>query len=88
MTHAATNTVPATTAPAPAAVGGGWREPTRADLAAIDAEWPLLEAELAVVDAECQAVAWPGPITRRALRRALRRLAAVYALDTRGVAGA
>jgi hypothetical protein len=39
------------------------REPSAADLAAIEAEWPLIEAELAVVDAEIR--------LRRAEHRAL-----------------
>jgi hypothetical protein len=29
-----------------------WREPTTADLRAIEAEWPLIAAELAIVNAE------------------------------------
>jgi len=31
---------------------GGEREPTLAELAAIEAEWPLIEVELALLDAE------------------------------------
>ena len=38
-------------------------EPTAADLAAIEAEWPLIEAELAVLDAEI--VALSRPVARR-----------------------
>ena len=49
------------------------REPTAADLAAIEAEWPLIEAELAVVDAEgrvLSAAGGPSPLEWRRLRRA------------------
>lgn len=60
-------------------------EPTRADLAAIEREWPLIEAELAVVEAEALALcAEPGPSEldwqriRSARRRALREAAALY----------
>ncbi len=37
-----------------------WREPSRAELDAIEAEWPLIAAELAVVDAETQIAAGDG----------------------------
>jgi hypothetical protein len=56
--------------------------PTSADLAAIDAEWPLIDAELAVVDAEIQALSargGPSPLDWRRLRRAERRVLAVRA---------
>lgn len=45
-------------------------EPDEAELAAIEAEWPVLAAELAVVDAHCRFLACPDVSTRRALRRA------------------
>jgi hypothetical protein len=51
------------------------REPTAADLAAIEAEWPLIEAEIAVVDAQIRllsAAGAPSPLAWRRLRRAER----------------
>jgi hypothetical protein len=57
-------------------------EPTSADLAAIGAEWPLIEAELAVVDAEIRALSAAGglsPLDWRRLRRAERRVLATRA---------
>jgi hypothetical protein len=52
--------------------------PSAADLAAIDAEWPLIEAELAVVDAEIAAAlsgpGGPSPLDWRRFRRAERRV--------------
>jgi hypothetical protein len=54
-------------------------EPTRAELAAIDAEWPLIEAELAVLDAQIRALSAAGgssPLDWRRLRRAERRVLA------------
>ena len=66
-------------------------EPTAADLAAIEAEWPLIEAELAVLDAEIVAVSGVGgplPLDWRRLRRAERRvLAARLRLMTARAAG-
>ncbi len=53
--------------------------PTPAQLRAIDAEWPLIAAELAVVDAEIAMVrdeAGPAPLDRRRLRRAEHRVLA------------
>jgi hypothetical protein len=47
--------------------------PTVADLAAIEAEWPLIEAELAVTDAQIRvllAAPGPSPLDWRRLRRA------------------
>jgi hypothetical protein len=49
--------------------------PTLADLAAIDAEWPLIEAELAVLDAQITMLyaadhGGPSPMDWRRLRRA------------------
>lgn len=54
------------------------REPTPAELAAIDAEWPVIAAEIAVVDAEIAAAYAgdsPSELDRRRLRRAQARLA-------------
>jgi hypothetical protein len=71
-------------------------EPTAAELAAIDAEWPLIDAELAVVDAEIQALSakgGPSPLDWRRLRRAQRRVLAarlrlVFAVAAEDVPGA
>ncbi|AVT36247.1 DUF6284 family protein [Plantactinospora sp. BB1] len=52
-------------------------EPTPQDLAAIDREWPLIEAELALLDAEItalNAVGGPSPLDRRRIRRAEQRV--------------
>lgn len=46
-------------------------EPTPAELAAIADEWPVIEAELAVVTAECRLAAWPDALAVRAHRRAV-----------------
>jgi len=54
-------------------------EPTAADLAAIEAEWPLIEAELALLDAEIRvlcAAGGPSPLDWRRTRRAVRRVLA------------
>jgi hypothetical protein len=54
-------------------------EPTGAELAAIEAEWPLIDAELALLDAEILALAvvgGPSPLDRRRVRRAERRVLA------------
>ncbi|MGW4682923.1 DUF6284 family protein [Micromonospora taraxaci] len=50
-------------------------EPTAADLAAIDAEWPLIAAELDLLDAEITLLyaedhGGPSPLDWRRLRRA------------------
>ncbi|MGI5524455.1 DUF6284 family protein [Micromonospora sp. CA-259024] len=50
-------------------------EPTAADLAAIDSEWPLIAAELDVLDAEITLLyaedhGGPSPLDWRRLRRA------------------
>jgi Family of unknown function (DUF6284) len=52
-------------------------EPTADDLAAIEAEWPLIDAELAVLDAQIRALSaagGPSPLDWRRLRRAERRV--------------
>ncbi|WP_425558211.1 DUF6284 family protein [Cryptosporangium japonicum] len=49
------------------------REPSAADLKAIEAEWPEIEAGLAVLDAEIRALSaegGPSVLDRRRLRRA------------------
>lgn len=46
-------------------------EPTFTDLAGIAAEEPVISAEVAVVDAECQMVITPGPAATEAHRRAV-----------------
>lgn len=51
--------------------------PTATDLAAIEAEWPLIEAELAVVAAECRLAVSPDALSVRAHRRAVATLATV-----------
>jgi hypothetical protein len=54
-------------------------EPSAAELAAIEADWPLIEAELAVVDAQIRALSatgGPSPLDWRRLRRAERRVLA------------
>jgi hypothetical protein len=51
--------------------------PTAEDLAAIEREWPLIEAELALLDAEIReltAVGGPSPLDRRRVRRAEKRV--------------
>jgi hypothetical protein len=55
-------------------------EPTAADLAAIEDEWPLIDAELAVVDAEIRLLhqGTPAPLDWRRLRRAERRALAAW----------
>jgi hypothetical protein len=70
--------------------------PTAAELAEIEAEWPLIDAELAVLDAEIRALSaagGPSQLDWRRLRRAERRvlaarlrLAAPAAVDVPGVA--
>jgi hypothetical protein len=57
-------------------------EPTSADLAAIEAEWPLIEAELSLLDAEIRALyaaGGPSPLDRRRIRRAEQRVMRVAA---------
>lgn len=45
-------------------------EPTADELAAIEAEWPVIAAEVALVDAECQYLRRPSTTTRAAVRAA------------------
>jgi hypothetical protein len=54
------------------ATNGRREGPTRADLAAIEAEWPVIEAELAVVDAEIAAARTGSEMTELDRRRARR----------------
>jgi hypothetical protein len=55
-------------------------EPTTTDLIAIEAEWPVIAAELEVTDAQCRLAARPGDVVAvRAHRRAVRQLLAVLA---------
>ena len=58
---------------------GDEMEPTAADLAAIEAEWPVIEAELGVLDAEIAALVHgggPSALDHRRVRRARRQLLA------------
>lgn len=58
-----------------------WPEgPTDAELDAIQAEWPEIAADLAVLDAQIELMAaglWVGPRHHRRMRRATRRLLAL-----------
>ncbi|WP_433299668.1 DUF6284 family protein [Actinoplanes sp. CA-030573] len=59
-------------------------EPTDGDLSAIEAEWPLIEAELSVLDAEIANIyaaehGGPSPLDWRRLRRAEGRVVRVAA---------
>jgi hypothetical protein len=61
-------------------------EPTPAELDAIEAEWPLIAAELAVVDAEIAAARSGDTITeldRRRMRRAQTQLTRQIKADSR-----
>ncbi len=54
-------------------------EPTTADLAAIEAEWPAIEAELALTDAQIRALSaagGPSALDWRRLRRTQRQVLA------------
>jgi hypothetical protein len=54
-------------------------EPSAADLAAIEAEWPLIEADLAVLDAEIRVLCAANrlsPLDWRRTRRTVRRVMA------------
>jgi len=56
------------------------RDPSPAEIASLEAEWPVLEAELALVAAECRLAERPtDQLTIRAHRRAVRALLAVLA---------
>ena len=58
------------------------REPTAAELAEIDAEWPVTAAELALLDAEIRILCAPGrcsPLDWRRLRHARRQFLAAEA---------
>ncbi|MEV0396863.1 DUF6284 family protein [Polymorphospora rubra] len=60
------------------------QEPSINDLAAIEREWPLIEAELAVLDAEIALIyaadrGGPSPLDWRRLRRAEARVTRVAA---------
>ena len=64
--------------------GGDAGEPSTADLAAIEAEWPLIDAELAVLDAEITILyaadrGGSNVLDRRRLRRAEARVTRVAA---------
>jgi len=70
-------------------------EPTAADLAAIEAQWPLIEAELALHDAQIAALrpGGPAPLDWRRVRRAARAVLAAQlrlmtARPSRAVRGA
>ncbi|MFI6073824.1 DUF6284 family protein [Actinoplanes sp. NPDC051343] len=59
-------------------------EPTGADLSAIEAQWPLIEAELSLLDAEIANIyaaehGGPTPLDWRRLRRAEARVTRVAA---------
>jgi len=59
--------------------------PTRAELAAIEAEWPLIEAELALLDAQIAALSatdGPSPLDWRRVRRAQRRVLGALAASS------
>jgi hypothetical protein len=61
-------------------------EPTASALAAIDAEWPLIEAELALTDAEITQTTHPSALNRTRVRLAEARVTRVAAeLATRPV---
>lgn len=61
-----------------------FREPTEAELAAIDREMPLIEAEVRLLDAEIRLISavdggYPSPLDWRRVRRAEAQLARVAA---------
>ncbi len=61
------------------------QEPTADDLAAIEAEWPLIDAELAELDASIRVLmadGGPSPLDWRRLRRAERRVLAARLRQT------
>ena len=61
-----------TPAPGPRGPGAGCppAEPSKAELQAIEAEWPLIAAEVALVDAECAYAIRPSAANRAAVRAA------------------
>jgi len=65
------------------------REPTASELAAIEHEWPLIEAELVLLDAEIRILSienGPSPLDRRRLRRTVRQVLAAQRMTTDPVA--
>lgn len=61
--------------------GVGDREPTPEELAAIEAEWPVIAAELELLDVELELLGRPAsPLDARRLRRATRRVLAARVL--------
>lgn len=56
--------------------------PSVAELAAIEAEWPVIAAEVALVDAECEQLLRPSGVARARVRRAEAVLARVIAAGT------
>lgn len=60
--------------------------PTTAELSAIDSEWPLIAAELALVDAECRLAFSPDVLAVRAHRRAVARVQSVAREQSRATA--
>lgn len=68
-------------------------EPTAADLAAIDAEWPLIAAELDLLDAEITLIyaedhGGPSPLDWRRVRRAKARVTRTAAKITQHTSAA
>ena len=65
-------------------------EPSAAELADIEREWPLIDAELAVLDVQIRALSaagGPSPLDWRRLRRAERRVLAARLRPAAGTAG-
>lgn len=62
--------------------------PTHDDLAEIETEWPLIAAEIALVEAESRLASFPDDVlAERAHRRAVRALLALIAQQTSTTAG-
>jgi hypothetical protein len=59
------------------------RGPTARELRSIEAEWPVIAAEHAVVVAECRLAESSDPVAVRAHRRAVAALAAVTRAQSR-----
>lgn len=58
------------------------QEPSAAELAAIEREWPLIDADLSLLDAEIRVLSahgGPSPLDWRRLRRAERQVIAAHA---------